>query len=121
MKTEKREFGDFGESVAKEYFIDKGYRFLASNFSYQKYEIDLIFEEEKSKTIIFIEVKTRRSDKLFLPEESINAAKQAKIRKCASLYLRLNREFRGYNIRYDSFTVVKNDSEFRTNHIEYAF
>ncbi|MCE1166449.1 MAG: YraN family protein [Bacteroidetes bacterium] len=121
MKTEKRAFGDFGEKVARDYFLKKGYRFLASNFSYQKYEIDLIFEEVKTKTLIFIEVKTRKSDALYLPEESINAAKQQKIRKCAALYLRLNREFAGYNIRYDSFTVVKNEKEFKTNHIEYAF
>ncbi len=121
MRTVKREFGDFGEKIAKEYFIKKGYRFLASNFSYNKYEIDLIFEEEKTKTIVFIEVKTRKSDEIYLPEESITYTKQDKIRKCASLYFKLNREYKGYNARFDSFAVVKNDREFRTNHIENAF
>ena len=121
MKTLKREFGDWGEGVAKEYFRKKGYRFLAGNFSYKKYEIDLIFEDEKKKTIIFIEVKTRKSDSIGLPEESITASKQEKIRKCAGLYIRLNPEYNRHEIRFDSFTVIRNENEFRTNHIEYAF
>jgi putative endonuclease len=121
LKTEKREFGDYGEKVARDYFLKKGYRFLASNFSFKKYEIDLVFEDEKSKTIIFIEVKTRATDRNLLPEDAITAAKQRKVRNGAYFFIKLNREFRDYDMRFDSFSVIKNESEFRINHKEYAF
>lgn len=75
MKNSKKETGDIGEQTAKNYFLEKGYRFLASNFTYDKLEIDLVFEEPVKKILIFVEVKTRSSLRFGAPEEAINKYK----------------------------------------------
>lgn len=119
--TKNKELGDYGEEFAKKYFLEKGLRFIAKNFSYKHYEIDLIFEDEKKNQIIFIEVKTRSNDFVGLPEESINISKQEKLRKGAYYFLKLNKEFYNYETRFDSFSIIKNNDKFITNHIESAF
>lgn len=57
MSNYKKQLGSLGESVAKQYLLNKGFRFLHENFRFKKSEIDLIFIDNKD--IVFVEVKTR--------------------------------------------------------------
>jgi len=66
-------------------------------------------------------VKTRTSDYIGLPEESINIKKQEKLRKGAYYFLKLNKEFCNHETRFDSYTIIKNNDKIITNHIESAF
>ena len=58
----KREIGFKYENVAKEYLILQGLTFVESNFYTRFGEIDLIFFEKKSQTLVFVEVKYRKND-----------------------------------------------------------
>jgi len=77
--------GKFGEDVASKYLREKGYKIKARNYRTFLGEIDIICEYKGN--IIFVEVKTRCSDKFGYPEEAINLAKQRKIIKNALCYL----------------------------------
>ena len=53
----KREIGFEYEKIAKEYLEENGLIYVTSNY-YSKFgEIDLIFWEEMTETLIFVEVK----------------------------------------------------------------
>jgi|WetSurSiteA1Bulk_404760.scaffolds.fasta_scaffold75441_2 putative endonuclease len=116
-----KETGDFGEQTAKKYLIEKGYRFVSSNFCYAKLEIDLIFEDEESHIVIFVEVKTRSSLRFGSPEEAISHNKQKNIRTASDYFLRFNKEFRNHKRRYDSVSVLKIEGEWKINHIQNSF
>ncbi len=77
--------GKFGENVASKYLKDKGYKIKERNYRTFLGEIDIICEDKGN--IIFVEVKTRRSDKFGYPEEAVNFIKQRKIIKNALCYL----------------------------------
>ncbi|MEA2087476.1 MAG: YraN family protein [Candidatus Caldatribacteriota bacterium] len=77
--------GKYGEDLACDYLETKGYKIKERNFRTYLGELDIICEYKGN--IIFVEVKTRRSDKFGYPEEAINLNKQQKIIKNALCYL----------------------------------
>lgn len=79
-------FGKRGEVIAAQYLHQQGYRILEQNFRCKIGEIDVVAEKEGR--ILFIEVKTRRSDHFGLPEEAVHSIKQKKITRAAEWYLK---------------------------------
>lgn len=77
--------GKFGEDVATKYLEAKGYKIKERNYRTFLGEIDIVCEYKGN--IIFVEVKTRRSNKFGYPEEAVNFIKQQKIIKNALCYL----------------------------------
>ena len=89
---EKKDLGDLGEKISREYLENKGYKILDKNFRYSKFgELDII--AQKGNDIIFFEVKTRKKTGLseFLPEDNITFDKQKKLIKLAQIYLSKSR------------------------------
>lgn len=117
----KNRLGASGELTAKKYLSDKKFKFIKNNYRYQRAEIDLIFEDEINKLLLFIEVKTRRSKKFGEPEESINTAKQNQIKKAAMGFVIENEKYKKYDLRIDVISVFLKDGKAEINHIENAF
>ncbi len=93
MPSKKREFGDLGEKIAREYLEKQGYRFIDQNYSKRWGEIDLIFETA-DKELVFVEIKTREVKKVpsvYLPEDSVDFFKQQKLIKTARTFLYENK------------------------------
>ncbi|HWR62551.1 MAG TPA: YraN family protein [Clostridia bacterium] len=112
-------FGAFGESLAADWLAENGYRVLDRNFSCKAGEADIIAMQ--GDTVVFIEVKTRSSDRFGLPSEAVSAAKQRKLVKTALYYLQKKRLL-DYMCRFDVMEIIadeENDS--RINLIEDAF
>lgn len=89
MITQKRQFGDLGEKIAKKYLEENKYKILDQNYSKKCGEIDLIAESPENE-LVFIEIKTRKrvnNNSDFLPEDSVNFSKQQKIIKTAHTFL----------------------------------
>jgi len=86
--TSTKDFGNYGESVAVDLLIQKGYLILDRNFKSKFGEIDII--AKNNDTIVFIEVKVRRSIRYGYPEEAVNKHKLKKIKKVAQYYLQTN-------------------------------
>lgn len=95
--------GDFGEGLACEYLATLGYRVLERNFSCRAGELDIIALQ--GDTVVFIEVKTRSSEKYGLPSEAVSSAKQTKIVKTALYYLQRNRLL-DYMCRFDVIEII---------------
>jgi putative endonuclease len=85
MTTTRRTLGWRGEDYAAQYLIDHGYALRARNWRCSAGEIDLV--TEKDNRLIFVEVRTRRGDRLGTPEESITPAKRARLIAAAQTYL----------------------------------
>jgi len=76
--------GKWGEEVASEYLTKKGHEILGQNVRTPYGEIDIVAKQ--TNTIIFVEVKTRTSNKMGLPEEAITAKKREHMIACAEHY-----------------------------------
>lgn len=115
-----KEIGAFGENAACEYLKSKGYVFLDRNFSCKYGEIDIIMLDDK--TIVFIEVKTRKNSSYGLASEFVDYRKQNRIRKTCISYTHSE----DVDMRFDIVEVyykINNEKPEITdfNHIENAF
>ena len=77
--------GETGEHIGEHYLKGQGYQIVARNVRSPLGEIDLVAKHQK--TLVFVEVKTRRSADFGLPEESITKRKKARLGRLASWYL----------------------------------
>ena len=112
--------GKYGEELACKYLESKGYKIKERNYRTFLGEIDIICEYKKN--IVFVEVKTRRSDKFGYPEEAINFIKQRKIIKNALCYLSKYHLW-GENCCFDVILVrISKDKDIKSiKHIRNAF
>jgi putative endonuclease len=78
--------GSRGERAAERFLKRQGHRILARNFRSPGGEIDLITLD--GRTLVFVEVKTRRSNRHAEPEESVNHDKQRRVIQAARFYRR---------------------------------
>ena len=78
--------GRLGEDYTCEYLQTKGYKILERNFRNKLGEIDLIAQD--GKTICFIEIKTRRSQRYGAPFEAVHSTKQLRMVRLALSYLK---------------------------------
>jgi len=81
-------------------------------------EIDLI--ARLGKTLIFAEVKTRRSNAFGTPQEAVGATKQRQIIRTAQWYLG-NGKGRGLQPRFDVIAVTPGPNGAVVEHIPDAF
>lgn len=81
----KRSLGGEYEQLAGAYLVNKGYQILEYNFRCRFGEIDLILLD--NNTIVFVEVKYRKSKSMVHSLESVGYKKQIVISKCAKYYL----------------------------------
>lgn len=109
--------GKFGEEIAFKYLLNKGLTPKQRNFRAGRYEIDLIMEDSCG-CIVFIEVKTRRSEKYGMGREAVGWRKQANIIAAAESYIYEN-DLYERKVRFDVVEVdLKNN---KITHIADAF
>ena len=113
----KQEIGKLGEDIAENYLKQKGYKILDRNFECRQGELDIIALDKKE--IVFIEVKTRTSNKYGTPSEAVNKTKQKHMLQTIKYYLyirNLSDEF----VRIDVIEVYIKDNVYKVNHIKQA-
>lgn len=119
-KMNNKELGSYGENLAISFIIEKGYEILAKNYKCRIGEIDII--ARNSAVLVFIEVKTRRTDSFGFPSEAVNKKKRTKLLKLAMFYLALNKAKPEQDYRFDVIEVKLNKDNTNTiNHIINAF
>lgn len=85
-----RIIGSFGESVAKEFLIRKGYSVITTNYRKKFGEIDLIAKDQDS-AIVIVEVKTMIAGYGGLgPEDQLSAGKLKKIQRISQFFINEN-------------------------------
>ena len=86
--TAKITTGKEGEKIAAAFLKKNGYRISEINFRCVLGEIDIIARDKGE--IVFIEVKTRKSEELGYPEQAVGIRKQKKMSQLALWYLQKN-------------------------------
>ena len=76
--------GRRGERAAEKYLRRNGYRIVERNFRAAGAEIDIVAMD--GDTLVFVEVKTRRSLDAGAPEEAVDERKQKQIRRAAEMF-----------------------------------
>ena len=96
--------GKRGEQAAARLLRRKGLTVVAESESDKAGEIDLIAIDKRSKTIIFVEVKTLATTKPGHPAERVDAEKQARVSRAAMRYLK-RKKLLGVKTRFDVVAV----------------
>jgi len=86
MPNRNQKLGQLGESLAVAHLKKKGYRILERNYRNLFGEIDIIARHGES--LVFVEVKSRRSDRYGGPKFALTSAKRKKISMVALSYLK---------------------------------
>ena len=126
--TEKRARGDLGERAAARYLRSRFYRILDRNYRAGGAEIDIV--AKRGKTLVFIEVKTRRltpedATRLTRPAAAVTPEKQEHIVRAAKIWL-AQRAANDRPVRFDVIEVYLDPGERRDrvtslSHIKGAF
>lgn len=85
MGTAKDAVGRYGEQVAVDYLLDQGMRLLDRNWRCSAGEIDAVLRD--GDTLVFAEVKTRRTERFGTPAEAVGYVKQTRLRRLAAIWL----------------------------------
>ncbi|OYP35754.1 YraN family protein [Rhodopirellula sp. MGV] len=112
-----------GEQAAARLLRKKGLVIVAANESDRAGEIDLIAADRKSRSIIFVEVKTLQTTKPGHPAERVDENKQRRITQAALRFLK-RRRLLGTRCRFDVVAIWWPNPEGqpdRIDHYEAAF
>jgi putative endonuclease len=85
LSTERSLLGKRAEELAAEELTRQGYKVIDTNYRCRQGEIDIIAWDEE--TLVFVEVRSRRSRNREFPAESVDERKQSKLVITAMHYL----------------------------------
>ena len=108
------EIGRTAEDRARHYLENKGYEFLQSNYRTKLGELDLVMR--KDEYVVFVEVKSRKSNDFGFPQEFVMRKKQQKIARTALMFIKARR-LQGAAFRFDVIALGETGLE----HFENAF
>lgn len=112
MNTRKK-LGNRGERIAASFLRKQGCQIIEKNYHSFLGEIDIVAKEGES--IVFVEVKTRRSTDFGLPQEALSYDKRRRLSKLALNYL-AHRRIEGSNCRFDVVSILMDNN--KVKHIE---
>lgn len=112
------QFGNYGEELAAEYLMKKGYTIVERNHRNRYAEIDIISNFENY--IVFVEVKTRKNCYFGRPSEAVDYRKQQKIVRLANNYINY-KSLHYKQPRFDIIEVISDGKLVKVNHLENAF
>lgn len=110
--------GRRGEDEAIVLLKKNGYRIIERNYRCRYGEIDIIARDRE--TIVFVEVKTRASDRFGPPKAGVDPRKQRHMIAASTMYLTekgLTDEF----ARFDVISLVEKDGKYQAELIKNAF
>ena len=103
MVDPRRILGADGEERAAAWYEAHGYSVVARNWRCREGELDLVVR--KGRELVFVEVKTRTTDRFGLPVEAITPAKQRRLRGLAGRYL-TETGVRAGSLRFDVVAIL---------------
>jgi putative endonuclease len=119
VATTRRRVGQSGERVAADYLAARGHQVIATNVRRREGEIDLITVHDV--TLVFVEVKLRRSRVAGEAVEAITAAKGRRLVSLAAAYAAEHPELPAH-LRIDlvAIDVPRDGAPALVRHIESA-
>ena len=95
--------GKNGEEIARKYLEKHGFKIIETNKRFSKTcEIDIVAEEKR--TLVFVEVKTRKTNICGSPLGAITKEKYKHMKQGAFLYLQENKGYKKFRI--DAISII---------------
>lgn len=117
--TEKQKTGALGEAIARRHLREAGYEIVAAGYRYKRVELDLIARKPDG-CLVFVEVKTRRGLGYGHPSAAVTPAKERRMARAASAYMR--EVDHQWEVRFDIISVLLDrDDRYTLEHAEDAF
>lgn len=113
MNTHEK--GDWGEDLAVNYLLSKGYSVVCRKYRSKRGEIDCVAKDSDG-TLVFLEVKSARTSKYGNPLTWVTVSKQKTMAKVAMQYIK-EHKLRRLSCRFDVIGIVGE----KIDHIRNAF
>lgn len=114
----RRGTGDEGERLARRYLQRRGFRILDVNWKGRRGELDLVARHRG--TIVFVEVRSKRSARYGSAIEALDWRKQQQVRRVAEEYLTVKGLW-GSPVRFDAVLVDWSAGKAAITHVPHAF
>lgn len=119
-KDKRMEIGRSGEALACRFLERAGYVIVVRNWRCKLGELDIVAYKEAE--LVFVEVRTRRNTTRFgTPAESVDARKQARLRRIAQVYMRAHGLSDGTSVRFDVVDIRMKSGQPQIRHFPAAF
>ncbi|VEN72784.1 conserved hypothetical protein [Candidatus Desulfarcum epimagneticum] len=118
MPNERQRLGKKGEDIAVRVLREKGRRILERNYVTPLGEIDIIAKD--GRTLVFVEVKTRRTLRYGNPKLAVTRKKQVKMSMAALFYLKKMKQTR-QKARFDVVAIQFGGGAEQVEIVENAF
>ncbi len=118
MQNKHQKFGEKSENLAVWYLKQNGYKIIEQNYRNRMGEIDIIARDKK--TIVFVEVKSRRSIRYGSPKQAVPPKKQRTISMVALSYLKTTKQTDA-KARFDVVAITSNRDEPQIEIVKNAF
>ncbi|RPH52940.1 MAG: YraN family protein [Desulfobacteraceae bacterium] len=118
MPSKDQQFGKESESTAARYLKKKGYKIIEQNYRTKLGEIDIIAKEKN--TIVFVEVKSRKSASYGNPKYAVTPKKMRKISMVALYFLKVTNQSSS-KARFDVVSISHGGEDPQIEIIKNAF
>ncbi len=115
----RQQKGNLAERRAYRYLKKAGLTLVTRNYRTSRGEIDLIMKD--GKTVVFVEVRYRRTPKFGHSLDSVNKAKQRRILYTANHYLRSKNYSSRTFFRFDVIAMHSDKDDFTIEWFKNAF
>jgi putative endonuclease len=115
----KQQQGQLAEACALAFLQQKGLKLLEQNASYSVGELDIIMRD--NDTLVFVEVRQRKSNLFGGAAQSIDRRKMKKCALAAQCWLKQNSHFAKMPCRFDAVLLTGTENNWHIDWIENAF
>lgn len=117
-RDDRQGLGRRGEELAARHLAARGFEIVARNWRCEWGELDLVAQD--GECLVLVEVRTRRGRSLGTPEESITAAKQARLITLSEAYVQERRWAGDWRIDVVAIEMDRHGRLLRVEHYENA-
>lgn len=116
-RTARQGLGAAGEGIARRHLEQLGYAFETGNWRCSSGELDLVMRD--GEILVFVEVKTRRGERLGAAEESVTAMQAKRLLLTAQRFLadRSDLTDRFWRIDLVAVTLASSGTVARISHV----
>lgn len=118
--AEHNELGKWGEELAAKYLEQKGYVIRDRDWRQGKLDLDIVAVADDGETVVFVEVKARKTNAFGQPEQAVDVKKIKRLARAADSYVKSL----GLSapLRFDIVSIIGDQKEAQTiEHIVDAF
>ena len=113
MFSFKRRIGNKAEALALDHLKQQGLSLIEQNYLTKLGEIDIIMLDKIADTLVFVEVRYRKSNNYGTAIETITRSKQQKLMRTAQQYLQKHPTYQHFLCRFD-VVGVESDLKYPT-------